>query len=27
MRVPGGMDAINAAIERLSKTHAEHIAK
>ena len=26
MRKEGGIDAINAAIEKLSKTHAEHIA-
>ena len=26
MRKPGGMDAIMAAIDKLSKTHAEHIA-
>ena len=27
MREPGGMEAINAAIEKLSKTHAEHISQ
>ena len=27
MRVPGGMKAIDEAIEKLSKTHAEHIAQ
>ncbi|KAF5834582.1 glutamine synthetase 2 [Dunaliella salina] len=27
MRVPGGMDAINKAIENLSKTHVEHISQ
>ncbi len=27
MRNPGGMDAIMAAIEKLSKTHAEHISQ
>lgn len=27
MRVPGGMVAIDEAIEKLSKTHAEHIAQ
>jgi glutamine synthetase len=27
MRKPGGMDAIMAAIEKLSKTHAEHISQ
>lgn len=27
MRVDGGMTAIKAAIEKLSKTHAEHIAQ
>ena len=27
MRNPGGMDPINDAIERLSKTHAEHISQ
>lgn len=27
MRKEGGMEAINAAIERLSKTHPEHISQ
>ena len=27
MRKPGGMTAITAAIEKLSKTHAEHISQ
>ena len=27
MRKPGGMKAIDEAIERLSKTHAEHISQ
>jgi len=27
MRVPGGMKAIDAAIQKLSKTHAEHISQ
>ena len=27
MRKPGGMKAIDDAIERLSKTHAEHISQ
>ena len=27
MREPGGMKAIEAAIDRLSKTHAEHISQ
>lgn len=27
MRHPGGMEAIDAAIEKLSKTHAEHISQ
>jgi len=27
MRVPGGMEAIDAAIEKLSKTHPEHISQ
>lgn len=27
MRVPGGMKAIEAAIERLSKCHPEHISQ
>jgi hypothetical protein len=27
MRVPGGMAAIEAAIEKLSKTHPEHISQ
>eukprot|EP00199_Chlamydomonas_sp_CCMP681_P001699 CAMPEP_0119102826 /NCGR_PEP_ID=MMETSP1180-20130426/1435_1 /TAXON_ID=3052 ORGANISM="Chlamydomonas cf sp, Strain CCMP681" /NCGR_SAMPLE_ID=MMETSP1180 /ASSEMBLY_ACC=CAM_ASM_000741 /LENGTH=378 /DNA_ID=CAMNT_0007087183 /DNA_START=29 /DNA_END=1165 /DNA_ORIENTATION=- len=27
MRVPGGMVAIDAAVEKLSKTHAEHISQ
>lgn len=27
MRIPGGMAAIDAAVEKLSKTHAEHISQ
>jgi len=27
MRVPGGMAAIDVAIQKLSKTHVEHISQ